>query len=41
MPNPVSVGLFVLEGLCEIGGGYLVWSGCVRGSQLVTASRAG
>lgn len=22
---PLSIGLFVLAGLCEIGGGYLVW----------------
>jgi small multidrug resistance family-3 protein len=25
MAIPVSVGLFILAGLCEIGGGYLVW----------------
>ena len=25
MAVPYSVGLFVLAGLCEIGGGYLVW----------------
>ena len=25
MSMPVSLGLFVLAGLCEIGGGYLVW----------------
>ncbi len=25
MTIPVSIGLFVLAGLCEIGGGYLVW----------------
>ena len=25
MVIPVSVGLFVLAGLCEIGGGYLMW----------------
>ena len=25
MPLPVSLGLFVLAGLCEIGGGYLIW----------------
>ncbi|MBI3810115.1 MAG: YnfA family protein [Nitrospirae bacterium] len=25
MPIPLSIGLFVLAGLCEIGGGYLVW----------------
>ncbi len=25
MTIPVSLGLFVLAGLCEIGGGYLVW----------------
>lgn len=25
MSIPVSVGLFILAGICEIGGGYLVW----------------
>ena len=25
MPLLLSIGLFVLAGLCEIGGGYLVW----------------
>jgi small multidrug resistance family-3 protein len=25
MSVPVSLGLFVLAGLCEIGGGYLIW----------------
>ncbi|MDH4084685.1 MAG: YnfA family protein [Nitrospira sp.] len=25
MSLPLSLGLFVLAGLCEIGGGYLVW----------------
>ena len=25
MTLPISLGLFVLAGLCEIGGGYLVW----------------
>ena len=25
MAIPISIGLFVLAGLCEIGGGYLVW----------------
>lgn len=25
MSIPVSLGLYVLAGLCEIGGGYLVW----------------
>ncbi len=25
MPLPISLGLFVLAGLCEIGGGYLIW----------------
>ena len=25
MSIPISIGLFVLAGLCEIGGGYLVW----------------
>lgn len=25
MSLPISLGLFVLAGLCEIGGGYLMW----------------
>ena len=25
MSLPISLGLFVLAGLCEIGGGYLIW----------------
>ena len=25
MSLPISLGLFVVAGLCEIGGGYLVW----------------
>ena len=25
MSLPISLGLYVLAGLCEIGGGYLVW----------------
>ena len=25
MSLPVSLGLFVLAGLCEIGGGYMIW----------------
>ncbi len=25
MSLPVSLGIFVLAGLCEIGGGYLIW----------------
>ncbi len=25
MSIPVSLGLFILAGLCEIGGGYLMW----------------
>ena len=25
MPTLLSIGLYVLAGLCEIGGGYLVW----------------
>jgi small multidrug resistance family-3 protein len=25
MSIPISLGLFVLAGLCEIGGGYLMW----------------
>mgnify|MGYP001596022429 CR=1 FL=1 len=28
-----SVGLFVLAGLCEIGGGYLVWRQALRGGK--------
>ena len=32
MPMPVSIGLFVLAGLCEIGGGYLVWQS-LRGGK--------
>ena len=30
-----SVGLFVLAGLCEIGGGWLVWQ-WLRGGKLIT-----
>jgi drug/metabolite transporter superfamily protein YnfA len=26
--------LFVVAGLCEIGGGYLVWGGCASTSRL-------
>ena len=28
-----SIGLFLLAGLCEIGGGYLVWLWCGRVNQ--------
>lgn len=34
MAIPVSVGLFVLAGLCEIGGGYLVWLWLREGKPL-------
>ncbi len=30
-----SIGLFVLAGLCEIGGGWLVWQ-WLRGGKLIT-----
>jgi small multidrug resistance family-3 protein len=32
-----SVGLFVLAGLCEIGGGYLVWQWWRNGAHVVIA----
>jgi len=35
MTIPVSLGLFVLAGLCEIGGGYLVWQWLREGKPLV------
>ena len=34
MSLPVSLGLFVLAGLCEIGGGYLVWLAIQRRQTL-------
>jgi small multidrug resistance family-3 protein len=34
MSLPVSVGLFILAGLCEIGGGYLVWLSLRGGKPL-------
>lgn len=34
MDVPRSLGLFVLAGLCEIGGGYLVWSSLRDGKPL-------
>jgi drug/metabolite transporter superfamily protein YnfA len=32
MSLPTSLGLFVLAGLCEIGGGYLMWL-AIRGNR--------
>jgi len=40
MSIPASVGLFVLAGLCEIGGGYLVWL-WVRGGKPVAYALIG
>ena len=34
MSLPISLGLFVLAGLCEIGGGYLVWIWLREGRSL-------
>ncbi|MER3424868.1 MAG: YnfA family protein [Nitrospiraceae bacterium] len=34
MSIPTSVSLFVLAGLCEIGGGYLVWLSLREGKPL-------
>lgn len=34
MTIPVSLGLFVLAGLCEIGGGYLVWQWLREGKPM-------
>ena len=34
MSLPISLGLFVLAGLCEIGGGYLVWRWFREGTPL-------
>ena len=34
MSIPSSLGLFVLAGLCEIGGGYLVWQWLREGRSL-------
>lgn len=34
MSIPLSIGLFVLAGLCEIGGGYLVWLWLREGKPL-------
>jgi small multidrug resistance family-3 protein len=31
-----SIGLFLLAGLCEIGGGYLVWQWLREGKSLAT-----
>lgn len=35
MSLPISLGLFVLAGLCEIGGGYFVWLWFREGRPLV------
>ena len=37
MSLPVSIGLFMLAGLCEIGGGYLVWLSLRGGKPLWSA----
>jgi small multidrug resistance family-3 protein len=34
MSVPVSFGLFILAGLCEIGGGYLVWQSLRSGKPI-------
>ena len=34
MNIPISIGLFVFAGLCEIGGGYLVWQWLREGRSL-------
>ncbi|MEC4673457.1 MAG: YnfA family protein [Nitrospirota bacterium] len=34
MTIPNSIGLFILAGLCEIGGGYLVWQWFREGRSL-------
>lgn len=34
MNIPISVGLFFLAGLCEIGGGYLVWQWLREGKSI-------
>lgn len=34
MSFPLSIGLFVIAGLCEIGGGYLVWLWFREGKSL-------
>ncbi len=34
MAIPISLGLFVLAGLCEIGGGYLVWQWIREGKSI-------
>ncbi len=34
MTIPISVSLFVLAGLCEIGGGYLVWQWLREGKSI-------
>lgn len=34
MNIPISIGLFILAGLCEIGGGYLVWQWLREGKSI-------
>ncbi len=41
MTIPVSLGLFVLAGLCEIGGGYFVWQWLREGKPLGLAILGG
>ena len=38
MSFPVSLGLFVLAGLCEIGGGYLIWLALREGRSWMYAA---
>ncbi|MGE0472002.1 MAG: YnfA family protein [Nitrospira sp.] len=38
MSFPVSLGLFVLAGLCEIGGGYLIWLALREGRHWMYAA---
>jgi small multidrug resistance family-3 protein len=37
MSIPASIGLFVLAGLCEIGGGYLIWLWLREGKPMAYA----
>jgi small multidrug resistance family-3 protein len=37
MSIPASIGLFVLAGMCEIGGGYLVWLWLREGKPIIYA----
>jgi len=41
MTIPASMGLFVLAGMCEIGGGYLVWLWLREGKPITLAILGG